>query len=97
MGGYDLFVCKREGAEWSAPKNLGASLNTTLDDTHLQISADLQKIIWASVSEIELCHAISFHFPTTAQPIMVGKFNPTQEAYSKKSKALCRNYTEIVM
>jgi hypothetical protein len=53
MGGYDLFVCKREGAEWSAPKNLGASLNTTLDDTHLQISADLQKIIWASVSEIE--------------------------------------------
>ena len=33
--------------------NLGASLNTTLDDTHLQISADLQKIIWASVSEIE--------------------------------------------
>jgi hypothetical protein len=53
MGGYDLFVCKREGSEWSDPKNLGAAINTTLDDTHLQISADLQKIIWASVSEIE--------------------------------------------
>ena len=53
MGGYDIFVCQRNGTEWSAPKNLGAAINTTLDDTHLQIAADLQKIIWASVSEIE--------------------------------------------
>lgn len=53
MGGYDIFVCQRNGIEWSAPTNLGAAINTTLDDTHLQISADQQKIIWASVSEIE--------------------------------------------
>lgn len=53
MGGYDIFVCQRKGTEWSLPKNLGAAINTTLDDTHLQISADLQKIIWAGVSEIE--------------------------------------------
>jgi hypothetical protein len=53
MGGYDIFVCQRNGIEWSAPKNLGAGVNNTLDDTHLQISADQQKIIWASVSEIE--------------------------------------------
>jgi hypothetical protein len=53
MGGYDIFVCQRYGTEWSAPQNLGAAINTTLDDTHLQIAADLQKIIWASVSEIE--------------------------------------------
>lgn len=53
MGGYDIFVCQRNGTEWSAPTNLGAAINTTLDDTHLQISADQQKIIWASVSEIE--------------------------------------------
>lgn len=53
MGGYDIFVCQRKGTEWSEPKNLGASVNTTLDDTHLQISADQQKIIWASVSDID--------------------------------------------
>jgi hypothetical protein len=53
MGGYDIFVCQRKGTEWSAPKNLGAAVNTTLDDTHLQISIDQQKIIWASVSEID--------------------------------------------
>lgn len=53
MGGYDIFVCQRNGTEWSAPTNLGAAINTTLDDTHLQISADQQKILWASVSEIE--------------------------------------------
>lgn len=53
MGGYDIFVCQRKGTEWSEPKNLGAAINTTLDDTHLQISADQQKIIWASVSEID--------------------------------------------
>lgn len=53
MGGYDIFVCQRNGIEWSAPTNLGAAINTTLDDTHLQISADQQKILWASVSEIE--------------------------------------------
>ena len=53
MGGYDLFICKREGKEWSAPINLGAAINTTLDDTHFQIAADQLKIIWASVSEID--------------------------------------------
>jgi len=53
MGGYDIFYCKREKQGWSAPKNLGAVVNSTLDDTHLQISADGQKVIWASVSEID--------------------------------------------
>ena len=51
MGGYDLFMCKRNGTEWSAPINLGAKINSTLDDTHLQLSA--QFITWASVSDID--------------------------------------------
>ena len=51
MGGYDLFMCKREGPDWSNPINLGAAINTTLDDTHLQISG--QHLIWASVSELD--------------------------------------------
>lgn len=51
MGGYDLFMCKRKGAEWSAPINLGAKINTTLDDTHLQLGT--QYATWASVSDID--------------------------------------------
>lgn len=51
MGGYDLFMCKRNGAEWSAPINLGAKINTTLDDTHLQLGTEYAT--WASVSDID--------------------------------------------
>jgi hypothetical protein len=53
MGGYDIFYCKRENQGWSAPKNLGAVVNTTLDDTHFQIAADQLRVLWASVSEID--------------------------------------------
>jgi hypothetical protein len=51
MGGYDIFYCKRENQGWSAPKNLGAAINTTLDDTHFQICGTT--LTWASVSELE--------------------------------------------
>jgi hypothetical protein len=53
MGGYDLFYCKREDDKWSLPINLGAQINTSLDDTHFQISISAQKLVWASVSEID--------------------------------------------
>ena len=51
MGGYDIFYCKRENEGWSAPINLGAAINTTLDDTHFQRSG--VTLTWASVSELE--------------------------------------------
>ena len=51
MGGYDMFYCKRNGEQWSAPINLGGHFNSTLDDTHPQIFD--KNIIWASVSEID--------------------------------------------
>lgn len=51
MGGYDIFYCKRENEGWSAPKNLGAAINSTLDDTHFQICGTT--LTWASVSELE--------------------------------------------
>ncbi|MEY4351102.1 MAG: hypothetical protein RL078_1169 [Bacteroidota bacterium] len=53
MGGYDLFYCHLEDDKWSAPQNLGAQINTSLDDTHLQIDWKNNKIVWASVSELE--------------------------------------------
>jgi hypothetical protein len=51
MGGYDIFYCQRVNDSWSAPINLGATINTTLDDTHFQISG--ATLTWASVSELE--------------------------------------------
>lgn len=51
MGGFDIFYCTRENEGWSAPKNLGAFVNTTLDDTHFQLSG--QTLTWASVSDLE--------------------------------------------
>lgn len=51
MGGYDIFMCQRNGKDWSAPVNLGGKINSTLDDTHLQICG--QFVTWASVSELE--------------------------------------------
>lgn len=51
MGGFDIFYCKRESQGWSAPKNLGAAINSTLDDTHFQICG--ATLTWASVSELE--------------------------------------------
>jgi hypothetical protein len=53
MGGYDLFYCHLEDDKWSAPQNLGAQINTSLDDTHLQIDWKNNKLIWASVSDLE--------------------------------------------
>jgi outer membrane protein OmpA-like peptidoglycan-associated protein/tetratricopeptide (TPR) repeat protein len=32
MGGYDIFMCKREGQNWGAPINLGYPINTPYDD-----------------------------------------------------------------
>ena len=53
MGGYDLFYCHREGENWSAPQNLGVQINSSLDDTHFQHYPKLNKIVWASVSELD--------------------------------------------
>jgi len=41
MGGYDIFMCKRnEKGEWSEPKNLGYPLNTTGDEICFSVSSD---------------------------------------------------------
>jgi hypothetical protein len=53
MGGYDVFVCKREGKTWSAPTNLGATVNTSNDDTHFQYNPSTQKATMAGVSELD--------------------------------------------
>ena len=39
-GGYDLFTSTFSNGEWSAPKNLGAPLNTAGDDLYLVLLAD---------------------------------------------------------
>ncbi len=36
MGGYDIFVSKREGSSWTEPRNIGYPVNTTDDDKFFQ-------------------------------------------------------------
>lgn len=43
MGGKDIYMCKKEGDSWSAPKNLGAPINSVNDDIHFKISPDGKK------------------------------------------------------
>lgn len=49
LGGYDIFICKREGDSWSAPKNLGYPFNTVNHDTHFNLNADGTKALLASI------------------------------------------------
>jgi len=53
MGGYDVYFCKRNGNQWSAPVNLGASFNTVNDDTHFQYYPALGKAVMAGISELD--------------------------------------------
>ncbi|MBU2651961.1 MAG: OmpA family protein [Bacteroidetes bacterium] len=43
MGGYDLFVCRKDENDiWSAPRNLGYPINSGSDEINLIVSADGQ-------------------------------------------------------
>jgi len=53
MGGYDVYFCKRNGNQWSAPINLGAAFNTVNDDTHFQYYPALGKAVMAGISELD--------------------------------------------
>ena len=43
MGGYDVYYCENIDGKWSAPKNMGAKINTVNDDTHFQYYPELNK------------------------------------------------------
>jgi tetratricopeptide (TPR) repeat protein len=49
-GGYDVFYSVNESGVWSAPINLGATVNTVNNDTHFRLTKD-NKAIYASVAE----------------------------------------------
>lgn len=49
MGGYDIFVCKRnEKGEWGQPLNLGFPINTEADELGFFVSTDGKKGYFAS-------------------------------------------------
>lgn len=51
MGGYDIFVTKNLGGNnWSKPLNLGATINTTNNDTHFQYYEAFKKAMFASLT-----------------------------------------------
>lgn len=40
QGGFDLYLCRREGAGWSPPQNLGPAVNSLADELDPALSAD---------------------------------------------------------
>ncbi|MEX1002695.1 MAG: tetratricopeptide repeat protein [Crocinitomicaceae bacterium] len=50
MGGYDVYVCKRENGEWSDPVNMGYPINTVSDETHFTYHVDNQKAYYTTFS-----------------------------------------------
>ncbi len=40
QGGFDLYVCRREAAGWSAPQNLGPAVNSLADELDPALSGD---------------------------------------------------------
>ena len=52
MGGYDLFVSRRnEAGEWSEPKNLGYPINTPGDEINFIVAADGHTALISSIRE----------------------------------------------
>lgn len=49
MGGYDIFVSKLHGNQWSVPVNLGYGINSVNDDTHFKYYPELKMGVLASV------------------------------------------------
>lgn len=49
MGGYDIFVSKLHGSQWSIPVNLGYGINSVNDDTHFKYYPELKLGVLASV------------------------------------------------
>jgi hypothetical protein len=47
-GGTDLWVSRREGAKWSAPRNLGGHVNTIRDELSPVVTPDGKYFFWTS-------------------------------------------------
>jgi len=53
MGGYDVFVSKNNGSEWSKPVNLGYPINTVSDETHFVYYPQLKRAYYSKFSSAE--------------------------------------------
>lgn len=48
LGQSDIYVCTKDGANWSEPENLGANVNSPLRETAISISADGNTLYFSS-------------------------------------------------
>ena len=69
-GGYDLYVSQRQtDGSWSAPRNLGAPVNTPGDEHGLVVSTDGKEAFFASRrSGTQGLDVLSFPLPPTYRP-----------------------------
>ncbi len=49
LGGFDIFVSKLHGSQWSIPVNLGFGINSVNDDTHFKYYPELKLGVLASI------------------------------------------------
>jgi outer membrane protein OmpA-like peptidoglycan-associated protein len=92
MGGTDMFYSSWNGSEWSAPENMGAGFNSTLDDQSLSIYQDgLVGFMTSnrpgegrSVKSKTCCDDIyAFEIPTIRANLVVGLFSADRQPLNK--------------
>lgn len=49
IGGFDVYVAKRNGVTWSKPLLLGLGINSVNDDTHFKYYPELKRAVLASI------------------------------------------------
>ncbi|MFO7922307.1 MAG: OmpA family protein [Bacteroidales bacterium] len=78
MGGYDLFVTRRDEGNWSAPENLGYPLNTHFDEIGLIVNAKGDRGYFASDRMSgEVRDIYSFELYPDARPLEVSYMKGT--------------------
>ncbi len=67
-GGSDLFLSRREDANWTRPDNLGAPINTKQDEgaLHIALSGEIGYFARAQIADIDI---YEFDLPTGIRPL----------------------------
>ncbi len=68
FGDFDLFLSVYEDGEWSTPKNLGAPLNSSGEDTYFTISASGEEAFFASTRGKEDADLYKIEVPEELRP-----------------------------
>jgi Tol biopolymer transport system component len=69
LGGWDLYVAERSGDAWSAPRNLGAPINSAHDETSPSLSRDAARLYF---------HRLTGEGPSRSRAVLVAPFDTSR-------------------